>query len=203
MSTVTTPRVAATTGAATRTTVTAAGLAGAIACAGIVAGWFLFADIARASAALEPVTVVGCLIAGAAFAILAVALPGLAATSRLPRVPVTLTALACAFISVPAWTFGTVVPHLAAHTSPAQFDELGQVDFRLLLLNLPMIALSLAGFVSLAVTGWRRRAMPRGASVLLVIAAVATFVGDFPPAGILAGVALAWTARSARSTTGN
>ena len=201
MSTVTASRLDAQTGATTRTTVTAAGLAGAIASAGVVAGWFLFADLSRAAATLEPVTVVACLIAGAAFAVLAVALPGLAARTRLPRVPVTLAALACAFIAIPAWTFGTVVPHLAAHTSPAQFEELGHADFRLLLLNVPMIALSLAGFVSLAVVGWRRRAMSRGASVLLVIAAVATVLGDFAPVGILAGVALAWTARSARSAT--
>jgi hypothetical protein len=206
MSTVTTPSrpdLAAATGAATRTTVTAAGLAAAIACAGIVAGWLLFADISQAAAALEPVNVVACLIAGAAFAVLAVALPGLAATSRLPRIPVTLAALACAFITIPAWTFGTVVPHLAAHTSPAQFDKLGHVDFRLFLLNLPMIVLSLVGFVSLAVTGWRRRAMSRAACVLLVVAAIATVMGDFAPAGILAGIAIAWTARSARSEADN
>jgi ribose/xylose/arabinose/galactoside ABC-type transport system permease subunit len=133
-------------------TVAAAGVAGAIACAGVVAGWFLFADISRAAAALEPVTVVACLIAGAAFGVLAVALPGLATRTRLPRIPVTLAALACAFIATPAWTFGTVVPHLAAHTSPARFDELGHVDFRLLLLNVPMITLSLAGFASPAWT---------------------------------------------------
>jgi len=195
MSTVATPRLAASTG--TGTTVAAAGLAAAVACAGIVAGWFLFADTSQATAALEPVNVAGSLIAGAAFAVLAVALPGLA---PLPRVPLTLAALACAFIAIPAWTFGTVVPHLAAHTSPAQFDELGHVGFRLLLLNLPMIALSLAGFISLAVVGWRRHAMSRGASVLLVVAALTTLLGDFAPAGIVTGVALAWTARSARAT---
>jgi hypothetical protein len=197
MSTVTTSDLAATTGAATRTTVTAAGLAAAVSSAGIIAGWFMFAGLPKATADLEPVTVVSCLIAGAAFAVLAVALPGLARTTRLPRVPLTLAALACAFIAIPAWTFGTVVPHLAAHTSAAQFDELGKVDFRLFLLNLPMIALSLVGFVSLAVVGWRRRAMSRGACVLLAVAAVATLMGEFAPGGLLAGIALAWTARSA------
>jgi hypothetical protein len=203
MNTVTTPDLTATTGVATRTTVTAAGLAAAVACAGIIAGWFLFADLPQATANLEPVNVVGCLIAGAAFAVLAAVLPGLATTTRLPRVPLTLAALASAFIAIPAWTFGTVVAHLAAHTSPAQFDELGHVDARLYLLSLPMIVLSLAGFVSLAITGWRRRAMSRGACVLLAVAAVATLLGDFAPGGLLAGIALAWTARSARSTTEN
>jgi hypothetical protein len=38
--------------------------------------------------------------------------------------------------------------------------------------------------------------MPRGASVLLILAGLATLTGDFPPAGVLAGLALAWTARS-------
>ena len=30
----------------------------------------------------------------------------------------------------------------------------------------------------------------------MALAALATLFGDFPPAGILAGLALAWTARS-------
>jgi hypothetical protein len=199
MNTVTAPDLAATTaGATVRTTVTAAGVAAAIGSAGIVSGWFLFSGLSQAAATLEPVTIIECLVVGAAFAVLAVALPGLAATTRLPRVPLTLAALACAFLAVPAWTFGTVVPHLAAHTTAAQFDELGHVDVRLLLLNLPMIVLSLTGFISLAVIGWRRRTMSRGACVVLAVAAVATLSGDFAPAGVLAGLALAWTARTAR-----
>lgn len=60
-----------------------------------------------------------------------------------------------------------------------------------------MGAVVLGFFTALAVTGWRRRAIPRGACVLLVIAGVASLMGPFPPVGFLGGLALAWTARSA------
>jgi hypothetical protein len=196
MSTVTASAPAVAAGSTTRTIITAAGLAGAVACAAVIASWFLFANLTRADATLEPLSVVGGLIAGAAFAVLAATLPSLSATGRLPRTPLVLAALACAFLAIPAWTSGTVLPHLAAHTTAAQYEQLGHADFRLLLLDLPMIVLGIVGFISLAVAGWRRRAIPRGASVLLILAGLATLMGDFPPAGVLAGLALAWTARS-------
>lgn len=185
--------------AGTSTAVTAAGLAGAVASAGVVAGWFLFADLARADATRTPLNVVGCLIEGVAFAVLAVALPGLAATTKLPRWVLGLAALAAAFVAVPAWAFGTVVPHLAGHVSDGQFDDLGKADFSLMMLSLPMQVLGLVGFVALAVVGWRRRAFSRGAAVLLAVAGLSALTGEAPLVGILAGVALAWAARSVRS----
>jgi hypothetical protein len=200
MSTATASGPVVTAGSTTRTTITAAGLAGAVACAAVIASWFLFADLSRAAATLEPLSVVGDLIAGAAFAVLAATLTSLSTTARLPRIPLVLAALACAFTAIAAWTSGTVLPHLAAHTTAAQYEQFGHTDFRLLLLDLPMIVLGIIGFVSLAVGGWRRRAMPRGASVLLILAGLATLMGDFPPAGVLAGLALAWTARSLSPT---
>jgi hypothetical protein len=182
-----------------RTAVTAAGLTGAVASAALISTWFLQADVAQVETARTPVVVVANLIAGLSFAVLAVSLPLLGPTTRLPRWSLTLAGLACAFIAVPAWTFGTVLPHLAGKVGASEFDALGETDFTLLLLFLPMILLSIAAFGALAVVGWRRHAMSRGASVLLIVAAVASLmVGTFAPLGVLAGLALAWTAHTVR-----
>jgi hypothetical protein len=199
MSTLTTVSPSRTVATGTRTAVTAAGLAGAVACAGVVASWFLLAGTPQSESVRSPISIVACLIAGLAFAILAATLPGLAAETRLPRWSLGLAGLACAFIAVPAWTFGTLIPHLAGQVTAAQYDALGQADLSLLLLYLPAQLLSLVGFITLAVVGWRRRAMSRGACVLLIVAGVAAVIPDFPPVGLLAGVAFAWLARSARA----
>ncbi len=167
-----------------RTAVTAAGLTGAVASAALISSWFLQADIAQVDTARAPVVVVANLIAGLSFAVLAVSLPLLGPTT-LPRWSLTLAGLACAFIAVPAWTHGTVIAHLAGKVGASEFDALGETDFTLLLLFLPMVLLSIAAFGALAVVGWRRHAMSRGASALL-------------SAGLLAGLALAWTAHTVR-----
>jgi predicted branched-subunit amino acid permease len=63
----------------------------------------------------------------------------------------------------------------------------------------PKILLGLVGFLALAIAGWRRRAISRGACVLLVLTAVVSLLPPYPPTGILAGLAIAWAARSART----
>jgi hypothetical protein len=182
-----------------RTVVTAAGIAGALASAASIVGWFALSNLSKAELAHAPVTIVESLIAGLAFVVLAVNLRGLAPAIRLPRWALSFAGVACAFIAISAWAFGSVVAYLADKVSAAQFDDLGKADFLLLLLNLPMALCSVLAFPTLAVIGWRRQAMPRGASVLLVIAGAASLIVDFPPAGLLAGIALAWTARSAKT----
>jgi hypothetical protein len=133
-----------------------------------------------------------------------VALPGLAAATRLPHWSLALAALACTFTAIPAWAFGTVLPHVAANVSAAQFDDLGHADFLLALLSVPMQALTLVGFTALAVLGWRRRAFSRGAAVVLMLAAVAgALTGEWPIVGVLAGAATAWAARTAKATQDN
>jgi len=63
-----------------------------------------------------------------------------------------------------------------------------------------MVLLSIAAFGALAVVGWRRHAMSRGASVLLIVAAMTSLmVGTFAP---LAGLALAGTAHTVRPFRG-
>jgi hypothetical protein len=54
---------------------------------------------------------------------------------------------------------------------------------------------------ALAITGWRRGVASRGACALLALAGlVSLLLEPFPPGGLLAGIALAWTARSARGS---
>jgi len=199
MTTLTAASPSRTVATGTRTAVTAAGLAGAVACAGAIAGWFTLAGTFQAESSRTPFSIVTCLITGLAFAVLATTVPGLAAGTRLPRWSLGLASLACTFIVIPAWTFGTVIPHLAGQVTAAQFDALGKADLPLVLLHLPAQLLGLVGFVALAVVGWRRHAMSRGACVVLVLAGLAALIPDFLPVGLLAGVALAWLARSART----
>jgi hypothetical protein len=181
-----------------RTAITGAGLAAAVACAANIAGWFLLADLSHAQLDRAPVTIVEALIAGLAFLGLAVSLPGLASSTRLPRWALTLAAVACGFIAIPAWAFGSIVAHLATQLPEAQFDAVGEPTLLLMLLNLPAMALGLIAFVALAIVGWRNRAMSRGACILLFIAGLVALIPDFPPVGLLAGLAFAWTARSSR-----
>jgi hypothetical protein len=182
----------------TRTAVAAAGVAGAVASAGVLAGWFLLSDQSQAQVARSPLTVVEYLIAAAAYVALAICLPSLPAC-RLPRWMLYAGALACASIAIQAWAFGTIIAHLADQVPSQQFDDLGRPAFLLLLVRLPLQISGLVAFVALAVVGWRRRAMARGACVLFAVAGLAALIGDFPPAGLLAGLALAWTARTTKA----
>jgi hypothetical protein len=183
------------------TTLTAAGLAGAVASAATIAGYAIDSDLSQADSARAPVTIVRCLITGVAFAVIAVALPGLLAVTRLPRRSL---AFACTFTAIPAWAFGTILPRVAANVSAAKFDDLGHADLLLALLSAPTQALTLVGFIALAVPGWRRPAFSRGAAVVFMLAAVAgAITGERPIVGVLAGAATAGAARTTKATHEN
>lgn len=181
-----------------RTAITVAGLAAAVACAANIAGWFLLADLSHARIDRAPAAIVESLIPGLAYIVLAVSLPSLADRTRLPRWALTLAAAACGFIAIPAWAFGSIIAHLATRLPEAQFDAVGEPTVLLMLLNLPAMVLGLIAFVTLAIVGWRNRAMSRGACVLMFIAGLVALIPDFPPVGLLAGLAFAWTAHSSR-----
>ncbi|NUT38179.1 MAG: hypothetical protein HOV79_34450 [Hamadaea sp.] len=188
-------------GSGVRTAVTASALVGALGSAGYIAGLFLLSGASDAEAQRAPITIVECMIAGLAYVAVAVSLPGLAGVTRLPRWALSLAAAACAFIAVQAWGFGTLIANLATVLPPDVFASVGTETLLMNLFLLPSMLLSLAGFVALAVVGWRRRAMSRGACVLLIVAGLAALLGPFPPVGLLAGFALAWTARSAAAAS--
>lgn len=181
-----------------RTAVTAAGLVGALASAAYISGVIFMTGLTDQEAQRAPITVVECLLTGLAYIALAVSLPSLAPVTRLPRWALTAAAVACAFVALQAWTLGTAVADAGWKLPAEEFAKLNESSLLFGLMLHPMGVAAVVGFGALAVTGWRRRAMSRGACVLLAVAALAALMGPFPPAGLLAGLALAWTARSAR-----
>jgi hypothetical protein len=186
----------------TRTAVTAAGLVGALGSAGYIAGLFLLSGFTGPQAQTAPITVTECLLTGLAYIAVAVMLPGLATVTRLPRWALSIAAAGYAFIALQAWVYGTVIPELASRVPAEQWEQIGQhPHFFLQLFELSTGLVCVVTFIALAVVGWRRRAMSRGACVLFVLAGLASLLGPFPPVGLLAGLALAWTVRSAAPAT--
>lgn len=179
-----------------RTAVTAAGLVGATGSAAYISGVILLSDLDTADAMSAPLTITACLLAGLAFLALCVSLAGLSGGTRLPRWALSIAAAGCGFIAIQAWAIGSFVADLATKVDNSQFENLGDETPLLQLMYVPVSAVCLVGFVAVAVVGWRRRAMSRGACVLLALAGIAALLGPFPPVGVLSGVALAWTARS-------
>ena len=199
MTTMTTPvQTDVSAGAGSRTAVIAAGLVGAVASAGYISGVIFSSGMSDAEGQRSPVTVTESLLAGAAYVVLAISLLGLANGTRLPRWPLALSAAACAFVAVQAWTTGTIFAVLASELTETQLDSVDQTSFLFNLFIYPMGVLCLVGYLALAIVGWRRKAMSRGASVLLVLAGLVALLGPFPPTGLLGALALAWVARSAR-----
>ncbi|MGW3347179.1 hypothetical protein ACWDA3_28090 [Nonomuraea rubra] len=199
MSTVTNAASQGTTpGGGTRTAVTAAALVGAIASGGYIAGLFLLSGLTSAEAQRAPITIAECLLAGAAYLVLATTLGGLAGAGRLPRWALTFAATGCGLIAIQAWSYGSIIPDLARLLPSQQYADLSDQLVLAQLVFVPMGVVCLAGFSTLAVIGWRRKAMSKGAGVLLILAGLASLLGPFPPVGLLGGLALAWAARSAR-----
>lgn len=199
MSTTTLAPETDTTTAPSRTAVTAAALVGAVGSAGYISGVIFMNDMSAAEAQSNPLTVVESLLAGGAYVVLAISLLGLAVGSRLPRWPLALAAVACSFVALQAWSFGSVIAALAEELPAEQFDTLGDGSLLFGLFFFPMGVLCLIGYVSLAIVGWRRGAFSRGASVLLVVAGLAALLGPFPPTGLLGALALAWVARTLKA----
>jgi uncharacterized membrane protein len=175
--------------------VTAAGLVGALACAAYVSSVVLLPDATMREAARHPLPLVANGLAAVAFTALAVSLPLPGAGGRLPRWALAVTAAGSAAVAGVTWVQATVQPHFA--------DLVGDEDFQrssayLDALWLPKIVLCAVGLAGLAVAAWRRRALPRGAAALLGAAAVVSLLPPVQPGALLAGLALAWTARSLR-----
>ena len=201
MSTLTASRATTDETTTTRTAIVAAGLIGALACAAYVSSVIFLPDVGARTAGTHPLVLTANLITALAFGGLAFALPRLAGLTRLPQWTLYTSAAACAFIAAPALTFATYGNHVKAVLTDAQAEQLtNNGSVYLDLLSYPKILLAVVGFVALAVIGWRRRTFSRGASVLLALAAIVSLLPPPWPGGVLAGLALAWVARTARIT---
>jgi hypothetical protein len=171
-----------------------AALVGVLASAAFIAGFALLSELSFREATRSPYQVAVNVLATLAFGALAAALPSLARVVDVPRWTVYVSAAACAGISAMAWSLATVAPHFASYLDDGEFLEFSPW---LLLLPAPKMILGLVGFGAFAVTGWRRRAIPRGAAILLVLAGVASLWWAYPPGALLGALAFAWIARTA------
>ena len=92
-----------------------------------------------------------------------------------------------------SWSLATLAPDMAKFVSDSEFDEFTAY---LILFPLPKMILGLVGFTALGVSGWRRRAIPRGAAALLILAGVASLWWAYPPGALLGALAFAWIVKT-------
>jgi hypothetical protein len=196
MSTLTTERSGTDPIAATRGLVVAAGAAATIGCIGYISTIVLLSDLSVRDAARSPLTITSNLIVAAAFAVVAAGLPTLIGAARLPRWAGILATVGCVFVVANAWGTGTLAVHAAGLLTDAQMDQ-NSGWFTLFQAGQSLPAG--IGLFALGFTGWRRRALSRGASALLIVAGVASLVPAYPPGALLTSLALIWTARTART----
>jgi hypothetical protein len=178
-------------------TLTAAALAGALSAAAFIGGFVLFPSQTFREGMLTPYSILNNVVTTLAFAVLAAATPTLRRVLDVPRWALYLTAAAFAGIAAMSWSLATLAPDMAKFVSDKEFDTF---TVYLVLFPLPKMLLGLGGFIALGVTGWRRRAIPRGSSVLLVLAGLASLWWAYPPAALLSTLALAWIVRSVESS---
>jgi hypothetical protein len=178
-------------------TLTAAALAGALSAAAFIGGFVLFPSQTFREGMLTPYSILNNVVTTLAFAVLAAATPTLRRVLDVPRWALYLTAAAFAGIAAMSWSLATLAPDMAKFVSDKEFDTF---TVYLVLFPLPKMLLGLVGFIALGVTGWRRRAIPRGSSVLLVLAGLASLWWAYPPAALLSTLALAWIVRSVESS---
>jgi glucan phosphoethanolaminetransferase (alkaline phosphatase superfamily) len=187
---------------ATRTAIVAAALVAAISMAAYISMVIFMPDISNKDAATHPLVQTSEILAGLSFVVLAVALPSLAEFSKLPRWALYVAAAGCACVATNAWTYGLFMGHVVGLFTDAQAEAFqNSSSGYLTAFLLPKMILCGVGFLALAIVGWRRRAMARPACVLLVLAAIVSgLLGAYPPGAFLAALAIAWTARTAKSS---
>ncbi|TMR90881.1 hypothetical protein [Nonomuraea basaltis] len=186
--------------APTTITVVAAGLLGALGSALHVASVIVLPGLTHLDAARHPVVLIANVLGAIAFTFLAITLPATPTLDRLPRWALYLTAAGCCAVAGLMWVHVTRIPHLLGWLTEAQARQaVDQPTLYSFLISLPKQLLLLAGLIGLAVAGWRHRLISRGACVLLILAGlVSAFLEPPWPGAVLTGLALAWTARSAR-----
>ena len=177
--------------------VATAAVAGAISSAAFILGFVLLSDQSQREASMSPYTLTVNVVTVLAFSALAVTIPSLARSLDVPRWVTYTCAAACAGVAAFAWSLTTVGSH---HASRVSDDEFLEFSTYLTLLPAPKMLLGLVGFTAFGIIGWRRRAVPRVASVLLVLGGLTSLWWAYPPATIFVGIAFALIARSAETS---
>lgn len=108
--------------------------------------------------------------------------------TSLPRWATQLAAAGMVFVAAAAWSSATLLVSLARTVTD---DEtfLAAVASPWGLAFLAPKAVLLVAFLALAVVGWRSGGIPRGASIVLVLAGLLSLWPPFPPGGILTALA--------------
>ncbi len=197
MATLSPPAATVPTTDGTRTAVVAAGLVGALGCAAYVLSVVIAPDMTLREAMRSPLVVTANIVVTLAFIGLAITLPQLAA-DRLPRAIRYLTATYAGFVAVVAWALATMGAHTAGLLTDEEMDITSGYFH---LLQAPKMVLGLVALTALAVVGWRRRVFSRGASAVLLLAALVSLIPPYPPGALLAGIGLVWAARTVQPTS--
>lgn len=145
-------------------------------------------------AAAHPLALTAGFVASVGILILSLAL--MRWRTDLPGWTVVSSAAGLWFAGPLAWGWSTTFAAAAANTDNALFETLFFESPLVLLGTVPKALLCLVGFLAMAITGWRRRCVPRLAAVVLGIAAVLSLWPPYPPALILASLAFFLIARS-------
>lgn len=141
----------------------------------------------------HPVSIVTCALAAIGCLVLSLALVRWRTT--LPAWAVLAAAAGLIFASASAYAQGTFTVAAATKTDNALFDQLFFGSPWVLGGMVPKSLLCLAGFLAMAIVGWRRRSIPRLAAVLLGVAAILSIWPPYPPGVIVASVAIFVIAR--------
>ena len=169
--------------------IAAAALAGALSSAAFVASFVFFPSQTLREGMLTPYSIVNNVVTTLAFASLATAVPTLRRVLDVPRWALYLSSAAFAAVAAMSWSLATLAPDMAKFVTNIEFD---QFTAYLILFPLPTTILGLVGFTALGVAGWRRRAIPRGAAALLILAGIASLWRAYLPGPLFGALAFAW-----------
>jgi hypothetical protein len=142
---------------------------------------------------MHSVGIVSCMVATAGIVVLALAVARW--RTSLPGWAVLTAAAGLVFTAAGAWFFATGIVAIGEYTDDDLFEEIGTHGW-MVAIWIPKIILCLIAFATLAVAGWRSRAIPRAASVAFGIAAVASLMPVHPPGILLASLAFFLVSRT-------
>jgi len=161
--------------------------------AAFVAGFVFFPSQSFREGMLTPYSIVNNVVTTLAFAALAMAVPTLRQVLDVPRWALYTSSAAFAAVAAMSWSLATLAPDMAKFVTDSEFD---QFTAYLILFPLPKMILGLVGFTALGLSGWRRRAIPRGAAALLILAGIASLWWAYPPGAFLGALAFAWIVKT-------
>lgn len=148
----------------------------------------------------HPVGVAGSALAAVGCLVLSLAL--VQWRSPLPRWAVLTSAAGVWVAGATAWAQSTFVVAAATKTDNQLFDTLFFESPWVLGGMLPKSLLCLVGFLGIAISGWRRRSIPRSAAGAFALAGLLSLWPPFPPGLIVASVALLVISRTDRGASG-